>query len=392
MKLTLGDSMFQRDPWPTYVALRQQGDVVFFPEAGTYLVTGYAEVKAGLSNPALGSGHPLRVSKLILGPNMLDTDGAGHRALRRAINPFFGASAVKRLQERVLPTIIDDVIARVREFGTEPFDFVTNIAIRMPYQVMVGVLGIPEADADWVYRTLRPIVAALDYPPPAPDTIATARDELVSYCQSLLSTPTISDAAGSATTIVTQLTQLTGAGTLTRAQALSTTMLMFIATTETSIAAITNIMYCYRRWPDMFTEDQIASCVRESLRLYSPLQSVSRFAKHHTVIGDVTIERHRPVMLVLAAANRDERVFQEPTAFIPQRDLRQAISFGSGAHTCPGMFLAETEFRALFTALLDKFMFVEAETEADESFAGHVFCRPRSLWLRAKPDNNQMVS
>jgi cytochrome P450 len=56
--------------------------------------------------------------------------------------------------------------------------------------------------------------------------------------------------------------------------------------------------------------------------------------------------------VVLAAANRDPLANPEPARFDPLRSSRQAFTFGSGPHACPGEAIATTIAAAGVRALL----------------------------------------
>ncbi|WP_237108328.1 cytochrome P450 [Nonomuraea sp. MG754425] len=51
------------------------------------------------------------------------------------------------------------------------------------------------------------------------------------------------------------------------------------------------------------------------------------------------------LLLLIGAANRDERVFPEPDVYDLGRDTSPLISFGGGRHFCLGAHLARLEAR-----------------------------------------------
>ncbi|MGH3828591.1 MAG: cytochrome P450 [Pseudonocardiaceae bacterium] len=374
------DADFRRDPWPAYQELRRAGGVTFSPETGCYLITSHAGVKTGLSHPDLVADYPLRSSRTLFGPSMLDTDGSLHRALKRLVNPFFGSTSVNSFTTTLIEPVIAQTITGLTASLDEPFDFIDLVARRVPYLIMTSVMGIPTDDARWLYHTIRPVVEALDYPPPQDrEPAERARDELNKYFMEQLENPGRTDAAR---TIISQLAGMVKDDTLTRAHALSSILLMLVAGTETSISAISNIMHCMLRWPAT-TNFPVQSIVRESLRWEPPLHSVIRFAAKELTIEGVRIQRKRPVLLVIASANRDESAFPEPDRFDPGQSSRKAMSFGAGSHGCPGSFLAEREFNTLFSALRRAFL-IEATSDRFPDIVGHVFRRPPTLPIRVK--------
>ena len=78
-------------------------------------------------------------------------------------------------------------------------------------------------------------------------------------------------------------------------------------------------------------------------RLDGPVQAVGRTATTQQMIDDVTVRAGDPVLVVLAAANRDPAVFHQPNDFRPGRAGPAPLSFGYGAHYCLGAALARLE-------------------------------------------------
>jgi cytochrome P450 len=92
----------------------------------------------------------------------------------------------------------------------------------------------------------------------------------------------------------------------------------------------------------------------EVLRYDPPVQNTRRFATHYFEIGGQTILAEQTVLLVLAAANRDPALNPDPESFRPNRLDRQLMTFGHGAHLCPGNLLAVTAASSALTALWSK--------------------------------------
>ena len=57
----------------------------------------------------------------------------------------------------------------------------------------------------------------------------------------------------------------------------------------------------------------------------------------------------------LAAANRDEKVFDRPDEFdVGRANVRSHLAFGDGPHICPGAALARLEARIAIEVLIDR--------------------------------------
>ena len=97
----------------------------------------------------------------------------------------------------------------------------------------------------------------------------------------------------------------------------------------------------------------IDGAVEELLRFITPVQfSPRRVALEDVEIGEVTIPAGEGMFLLLASANRDERLFAEPDRFDVERDASQHLAFSFGIHQCLGQMLARYELQILYAALL----------------------------------------
>ena len=95
--------------------------------------------------------------------------------------------------------------------------------------------------------------------------------------------------------------------------------------------------------------------VEELTRLATPTHYVARFPAADTEIDGVAVITNQPLMVFLAAANRDPAVYDEPDAFRPGRDSPPALSFALGAHFCLGAALARMEVEVMLGAFAARF-------------------------------------
>jgi cytochrome P450 len=68
----------------------------------------------------------------------------------------------------------------------------------------------------------------------------------------------------------------------------------------------------------------------------------------------VKVRRGTMVMPILAAANRDPRVFERPEVFDVARTPNRHLGFGHGPHFCLGAPLARMEMRVAISTLLER--------------------------------------
>ena len=61
------------------------------------------------------------------------------------------------------------------------------------------------------------------------------------------------------------------------------------------------------------------------------------------------------IVILMGAANRDERKYLDPNRFDIKRDIGMQLTFGHGAHFCLGAALARLEGRIALDELLNRF-------------------------------------
>lgn len=100
--------------------------------------------------------------------------------------------------------------------------------------------------------------------------------------------------------------------------------------------------------------DLLPPAIEEILRIFGPLVSNRRVTTRPVEIGGRTIAAGERITLMWIAANRDERVFEDPDSFRLDRDQSKNLLWGAGIHACPGMPLAQLEMRVFMEELLSR--------------------------------------
>ena len=99
----------------------------------------------------------------------------------------------------------------------------------------------------------------------------------------------------------------------------------------------------------------IPDFVEEGLRFKSPTKVNFRMARVSTQVGGIDIPAGSSLVLLLGAADRDERRFECPAEFHPDRpNAGQHVAFGRGRHSCPGGPLVRSESRITVNRILDR--------------------------------------
>ena len=124
--------------------------------------------------------------------------------------------------------------------------------------------------------------------------------------------------------------------------------MLLIAGNETTTGLITGIVRVFNDIPDTFAQLKdnpalIPTFVEETLRVHSPFSVTIRKTTRAIEVAGVTIPANEMLLPMIACANRDESVFDEPEQFKIDRSPNPHLAFGFGIHNCLGAHLARLE-------------------------------------------------
>ncbi len=109
----------------------------------------------------------------------------------------------------------------------------------------------------------------------------------------------------------------------------------------------------------------IESAIEEFLRYEGPVEmATTRFAAEDVQLGETFIRRGTPVVVILAAANRDPAALQDASVLDITRASNKHLGFGYGVHYCLGAPLARLEARIAFNTLLQRLPTIELAVPA----------------------------
>jgi cytochrome P450 len=148
--------------------------------------------------------------------------------------------------------------------------------------------------------------------------------------------------------------------TLTRDEALLYTTVVAGAGNETTTRLIGWAGKVLAEHPDQrreLVDDRalIPNAIEELLRYESPGPQIGRYVPEKAEIHGEIVPAESAVLFLVAAANRDDRRYDDPDRFDIHRKGGQHLAFGYGIHFCLGAALARLEGRIALDELLDRF-------------------------------------
>jgi cytochrome P450 family 142 subfamily A polypeptide 1 len=129
----------------------------------------------------------------------------------------------------------------------------------------------------------------------------------------------------------------------------------------------------------------IPRAVEEMLRLVSPVRSFARTVVEDTDLRGRRLEKGQQVLLLYGSANRDEDFFEDPDDFRPERNPHH-VAFGIGSHFCLGANLARMEMNVAFRELLQRIPDMEY-TQGGPTFSPSALVRSCThMFVRFTPE------
>ncbi|MFI0483370.1 cytochrome P450 [Actinomadura sp. 9N215] len=368
--------------------LRRERPIAFFaeprirwarPGPGFYAVTRHADVAEASRRPEDFSSaegvmvfdRPPRLMEFF--DSMINMDDPRHARLRRIVSRAFTPSMIQRLDAQIRQ-VAAEIVDGLPEHGT--FDFVTDVAERLPLTIICGMMGVPESRHRFVAERTNIILGAGDpeYTPDRtetePVTLLTAAAELADMVKDLAA-----ERAGApdGDDLTSRLVNANVDGEkLTGGELGSFFGILLQAGNETTRTAISHGLMLLtehpeqkRLWAGDF-ERYAATAADEIVRVASPIIYMRRTATrdcelngHHFSTGD-------KLLLYYWSANRDETVFDDPDRFDITRSPNPHLGFGApGPHYCLGAHLARSEITAIFRELLSRAPAVHAAGPPD---------------------------
>ena len=346
-----------RDPFPMYRWLRDRDPVHHVGDGDYWVLSRFADVFAAVRDSATFSSaqgltftydERQRAGLDEVAP-MVFLDPPDHTEFRRLVAAGFTPRHVASIEDDVRRFVIariDALVARGRG------DVVAELLKPLPSYVVAHYLGVPEADRERFDGWTQGIVAAnaLGDPLIAAQTVA----ELFDYFSALIERRR----ADPGTDTISELVRASEAAGLSPMRILGFAVTMIPGGNDTTTGLLSTGLELLTGAPDQrdalaARPEGIADAVEELLRLSSPVQGLARTTTDDVRIGDRVIPRGRKVVLLYAAANRDDREFGPDAEVLDiGRRPRQILAFGYGAHHCLGAAAARLMARVTLEELL----------------------------------------
>lgn len=363
--LDLLDDSVHADPHVALRRLREMGSgVCFHPQTGAWLVLRHADVSTVLREPArFSSQWPGRVPgqqipddvAVTMRASMLFADPPLHTRLRGLVSRAFTPRTVEALRPKVA-AYAHHLLDAMKP--GEEVDFVDAFAAPLPVEVIAEMLGVPGDDREQFMRwsDASALVAAPKLPPGVRERALAESAQFFSYLHAIVRDRRRSPAGD----MISSLVQVEFDGErLSDHDVVAMAHLLLAAGNETTRTLLSNAVALLLSHGDQLRrvrEDPllVPSMIDEVLRFEPPVQMTFRIAAQDVTLGDQTVPAGAPLLVSIAAANRDPRVFPDPERFDVGRSPNRHLAFAMGIHRCLGAPLATLEAEVTLPVLLER--------------------------------------
>lgn len=363
--LTLADIDLMEDTWAhgfphDQLAYLRANAPVFWHDLhsekapGFWAVTKHADLRAVSRDTATYSSEekgtfiadPTPEGLAVMRLTLLNMDPPKHNRYRRLVNRGFTPRMIRLLEETIAArarSIVDNVCEKGE------IDFVEEVAVEMPAQVICDMLGVPAEDRRQVVEWTNTMVGFDDpYWQNTPESGELAAAQIYAYCDGLVEQRRTDPRDD----IVTALVQAEVDGEQLSQEELDMFfVILAVAGNETTRNLISHSVRTLAEHPEVVAQLQERpelwdSAVEEMLRWNPSITNFRRTAMVDTVLNGQEIKAGDKVVVYYASANYDEDVFPDPYTIDITRDPNDHVTFGGGGeHFCLGANLARVEIR-----------------------------------------------
>jgi cytochrome P450 len=349
------------DPYPMYRRMRDEAPLYHNAELGFFSLSRWADVQKVLQDfetYSSGRGNILEIIKsdFQLPPgSVIFEDPPMHTAHRKMLSRMFTPKRINALEPKIRELCVEAMDPLV---GSGGFDLIADVGAHVPMRAIGMLLGVPEdaqaAIRDAVDGALRTEAGQTM----TQEDILVDSEVFGEYVDWRLKNPgddIISQL------LTTQFEDETGTRrTMTREEVLAFVTVLGGAGNETTTRLLGWAGKLLSEHPDQRADlvadpSLIPNAIEETLRMEPPGPFMCRYVTRDVEHHGTTVPAGDVMMVMLAAANRDERRYQDPDRYDVHRKDIEHLTFGGGIHFCMGNALARLEGRLLLEELLKRF-------------------------------------
>ncbi|HEX7220559.1 MAG TPA: cytochrome P450 [Burkholderiales bacterium] len=373
------DPALLADPFPLYRRLRDEDPAHWSTRLKAWVLTRYDDVKRVCLDMTMSSDRlrpffaklpppeAKRVEELAryLTLWMVFRDPPEHTRLRRLAAKVFHVRSINALRPNIEATtrwLLEAIGERER------FDFIADFAGPLPALVIIDMLGAPREELGRLKHLSDEMSLFIGSARDAPEKYAraaAATREMAGIFRELI----LARRAAPQRDLLSELVALDDGGDrLSDDELVATCILLLFAGHETTTHHLANGLRALLQFPDQLealrSNAALApAAVEELLRYDGPIGAQVRIVQEPHELHGRQLKVGERVFLLMNAANRDPRAYDDPDRVDLKRSGVPHLTFGFGAHICLGFPLARLEGQIALPAVLARWKHFEMVSE-----------------------------
>ena len=388
------------DPFPLYRRLQDDDPAHWSPVLKAWVLTRYDDVKRVCLDSTMSSdrlrpffkalppGEASRMGELIryLTLWMVFRDPPEHTRLRRLSAKVVNVRSINALRpniESLVGWMLDGIGERTE------LDFIEAFAGPLPGLVIMDALGVPRSELARIKHLSDEMALFIGSARAAPEKYeraAVATREMAELFRELIAARRRQPSAD----LLSQLVHLEDDGErLSEDELVATCVLLLFAGHETTTHHLANGLLALLQFPAEMSrlkaDPGVApAAVEELLRYDGPIGAQVRIVAEEQTLHGKALRAGDRVFLMMNAANRDPRAYEDPDRVDLDRDGVPHLTFGFGPHICLGFPLARLEGQIALPAVLKRWRRIELASEKLEWLDSLVLRGMKAMPLRVE--------
>jgi cytochrome P450 len=277
-----------------------------------------------------------------------------HDRLRRIAHRAFTPCEVARMRDSV-PGHVDALLGAARNGVLD----VAAAAYHLPLALITEMLGVPEGDREQIHAWTDDINRGLARSADGVRAAVAASRAFRAYVDEIAAQHRANPA--SVSSLVAAMLDAEADERLTNDELAGLFVQLLFAGHETTTTLIQQglleLMFHRDQW-NVLCEDPslVDNAVEELLRFVPPIPTMFRVVIEDCELLEVPVRRNQSIRVMLAIANRDPAVFEDPDRLdISRVNAKEHLSFGFGPRFCLGTSLARLGATAALGALAERY-------------------------------------
>ncbi|NKX53203.1 cytochrome P450 [Arthrobacter mobilis] len=363
-----------RNPFPIYQKMRAEAPVHWVPAVNRYMVTSFEACHIIEQDQEIYSANETgSLMKRAMGHSMLRKDDPEHDVERKSYGGVLRPRAIKETWNAIFQENSDKYLAQLKAAGPGA-DFIWEYAAPYAAENLRRIIGFENATQEDLQRWSQTMIDGTGNYADDPEVWAKAEkssaevdaaiDEMLPRLRQHPNATLLSGLADMKIpleSIRANLKMTIGGGLNEPRDVLGVAVWALLSNPD----QLAQVLAQPARFTDVFDE---------AIRWVAPIGMYPRQVTRDTVLEGMALPEGARLGVVLGAANRDPKQFEDPETFNINREKKPHLAFGGGIHYCAGAWVAKASVAAIaLPQVFDQLPNLRLDPEHPAVDAGWVF-------------------